>query len=70
MRVYDIRNPLRPREVAYANHPAVNAKDPRSSAAANVKPAPAFDPATGDVWYSDTSTGFWVERLSTPAWRR
>ena len=70
MRVYDIRDALRPREVAYANHPAVDAEDPKSSGAANVKSAPAFDPRTRDVWYADTNSGFWVERLNTAAWPR
>ena len=70
MRVYDIRDPLRPREVAYANHPAVDAADPAASGGADVKSAPAFDPATRDVWYADGNSGFWVERLSPTAWPR
>lgn len=70
LRVYDIRDPLRPREVAYANHPAVEAADPAASGGADVKSAPAFDPATRDVWYADGNSGFWVERLSPAAWPR
>jgi len=70
LRVFDISNPLRPREVAYANHPAVNAADPAASGGAYAMSAPAFDPTTGDVWYSDTNTGFWVQRLSRSAWSR
>ena len=70
LRVFDIRNALRPREVAYANHPAVDAADPAASGGAYAMSAPAFDPQTGDVWYSDTNSGFWVERLSPTAWPR
>jgi hypothetical protein len=70
LRVFDISNPLRPREVAYANHPAVDAADPAASGGAYAMSAPAFDPETRDVWYSDTNSGFWVERLSTSAWPR
>lgn len=70
LRVFDLRDPLRPREVAYANHPAVDAADPAASGGAYAMSAPAFDPTTGDVWYSDSSTGFWVQRLSRSAWPR
>ncbi|MCW2570252.1 MAG: hypothetical protein JWO88_310 [Frankiales bacterium] len=62
LRVFDIRNALRPREVAYANHP--------TSGGGYAMSAPAFDPATRDVWYADGNSGFWVERLSATAWPR
>jgi hypothetical protein len=62
LRVFDIRNPLRPREVAYANHPSTGGGDAMS--------APAFDPVTHDIWYADGNSGFWVERLNTTAWPR
>jgi len=60
MRVFDVRDPLHPREVAYANHP--------SSGGAAAMSAPAFVPARREVWYSDGNSGFWVERLSPAAW--
>jgi hypothetical protein len=69
LRVIDISNPLRPREVAYANHPAVDAADPAASGGGYAMSAPAFDPVTRDVWYADANSGFWVERLSSAAWR-
>jgi hypothetical protein len=62
MRVFDIRDPLRPREVGYANHP--------TSGGGYAMSAPAFDPVTHDVWYADGNSGFWVERLNTTAWPR
>ena len=67
LRVFDVRDPLHPREVAYANHPAVDAADPAGSGGGYAMSAPAFDPVTHDVWYADGNTGFWVERLSGPA---
>ncbi len=70
MRVFDIRDAVRPREVAYANHPHVDAAEPSASGGANVKSAPAFDPVTRDVWYADVHSGFWVERLTPAAWPR
>ena len=68
LRVFDIRDPLHPREGAYANHPEVDAADPASSGGAYAMSAPAFDPVTKDIWYADGNTGFWVERLSKAAW--
>ena len=62
LRVFDIRNPLRPREVGYANHP--------TSAGGYAMSAPAFDPVTHDIWYADGNSGFWVERLNPTAWPR
>jgi hypothetical protein len=62
MRVFDIRNPLRPREVAYANHPTSGGGDAMS--------APAFNPDRREIWYADGNSGFWVERLSASAWPR
>jgi hypothetical protein len=68
LRVFDIRNPLRPREVAYANHPTVDRADPAGSGGAYAMSAPAFVPQRREIWYSDTNSGFWVERLTPAAW--
>ena len=68
LRVFDIRDPLHPREVAYANHPAVDPADAASSGGAFAMSAPAFAPHRREVWYADGNTGFWVERLSRRAW--
>jgi hypothetical protein len=68
LRVFDLRDPLHPREVAYANHPAVDAADPASSGGGYAMSAPAFVPSRREVWYADGNTGFWVERLSPAAW--
>ncbi|MDT7571353.1 MAG: hypothetical protein QOE05_1527, partial [Actinomycetota bacterium] len=62
LRVFDIRNPLRPREVAYANHPTSGGGDAMS--------APAFNPDRREIWYADGNSGFWVERLNATAWPR
>lgn len=70
LRVFDIRNPLRPREVGYAVHPSVKAADPKSSGGAYAMSAPTFDVAHHQVWYTDGNTGFWVEQLTAAAWPR
>ena len=67
LRVFDIRDPLHPREVAYANQPIVNARNPARTGAYAMS-APAFVPQTRQIWYSDTNTGFFVLQLSPKAW--
>jgi hypothetical protein len=67
LRVFDVRDPLHPREVAYANQPVLDARNP-SRAGAYAMCAPAFDPAHRQVWYSDTNSGFFVVELSRAAW--
>jgi hypothetical protein len=67
LRVFDIRDPLHPREVAYANQPVVAARNP-ARVGAYAMSAPAFDPKTRQVWYSDTNTGLFIVRLSPAAW--
>ncbi len=69
LRVFDLSNPLRPRELAYANHPAVDAGDPGASGGAYAMSAPAFDPQTRDVWYADANSGLFVQRLAKAVWR-
>jgi hypothetical protein len=68
LRVFDIRNPLRPREVAYAVHPGVDLSSPSSSTGAYAMSAAAFDVRRRQVWYTDGATGFWVEQLTAAGW--
>ena len=67
LRVFDIRDPRAPREVAYANHPHVGGpdEDPKGAYAMS---APAFVPERKEIWYSDVHTGFWSVRLTNGAW--
>jgi hypothetical protein len=67
LRVFDIRDPRHPREVAYANQPVINARNPHRQGAYAMS-APAFDPARRQVWYSDVNSGFFVVELSRAAW--
>jgi hypothetical protein len=69
LRVFDIRDPLRPREVAYFNQPLVDSVNPRERGSYAMS-APAFDPARGQIWYTDGNTGFWNVQVTNNAWPR
>ena len=62
LRVFDVRDPQRPREVAYFNRPG-----PEGGAALS---APAWDTAKRQLWYTDADTGFWAVRVSKKVWPR
>jgi len=62
LRVSDIRDPYHPREAAYFNMPP--------SGGAHAMSAPAFDPAAGDIWYTDGASGFWDVHVTNKGWPR
>jgi hypothetical protein len=70
LRIFDIRNPRRPREVGYFNKPyAENLKPLREGAFAMSQPA--WDMKRKQVWYTDGNTGFYAVRLTNgiaPRW--
>ena len=67
LRVFDIRDLERPREVAYFNKPLIESSAYPTKSGSFAMSAPAYDEATGDIWYSDGNTGFWVVRLTKAA---
>lgn len=72
LRVFDISKITKPKEIAYFNKPTVPgsvAVQPRRSGAFAMS-APAYDQATGDIWYSDANSGFYVVRLTGAAKRK
>ena len=72
LRVFDIRDPLKPKEIAYFNAPV----QPRIIPQAGVVPAPSnwamsspsFVPERGEIWYSDGLSGFYAVRLTNGVW--
>jgi len=60
LRVFDIRDPRHPRELAYFNKPTTSG---RLNTGAFGMSAPAYDPASHDVWYADGNQGLYVVHL-------
>jgi RTX calcium-binding nonapeptide repeat (4 copies)/LVIVD repeat len=66
LRVFDIRDPAHPREIAYFNAPVT----PRavSDASNYAMSSPSFVPERREIWYSDGYSGFYAVRLTNDAW--
>ncbi|MBK5307274.1 MAG: hypothetical protein JJD92_11360 [Frankiaceae bacterium] len=63
LRVFDIRDPVKPKEIAYYVAPV------QPGGPANLSYAsPAFAPERNEVWYSDADRGFIALRLTNGAW--
>ncbi len=63
LRVFDIRDPLAPREVAYFVAPVPPGGDPNAAFA-----GASFVPERREVWYSDGNAGFFALRLTNGVW--
>jgi hypothetical protein len=61
IRVFDVRDPKQPAEVAYFNPGDVNptATTKLDQAWAHIR----FRPETGEIWFTTASGGFWVARI-------
>jgi len=72
LRVFDIRDPENPREVAYHVAPpdTISATGgPVADERANwAMSQPAFVPERREIWYSDGTSGFYAVRLTNGAW--
>ena len=72
LRVFDIRDPEHPREIAYHVAPPSTVSetgspvvDERSNWAMS---QPAFAPERGEIWYSDGNSGFYVLKVDEDVW--
>ena len=72
LRVFDIRDPEHPKEIAYFVAPPdlVSATGgPVIDETANwAMSQPDFVPARGEIWYSDGTSGFWALKVSPDVW--
>ncbi len=71
LHIFDISNPADPREIAYFNKPLIAGTTSTypTKEGAFAMSAPAYDEATGDIWYTDGHSGFYVVRLTGAARR-
>lgn len=67
VRVFDIRDPLRPREIAYFNKPA-GALQGTGHPSSYAMSASAFVPERGELWYLDGNSGLHVLRFTNGVW--
>lgn len=69
LRVFDIRDPRRPREIAYFNAPVQPRVITEPAPASNwAMSSPAFVPERKEIWYTDGYSGFYVVRLTNGVW--
>ena len=60
LRIFDIRDPLAPKEIAYFNAPIEES--------AYAMASPTFVPERGEIWYSDGNSGFYALRVTNGVW--
>jgi hypothetical protein len=67
LRVFDVRDPRRPKEIAYFVAPPAPSPviDERSNYAMS---QPDFVPERGEIWYSDGNSGFYAVRITNGVW--
>ena len=68
LRVFDIRDPYHPREIAYFNAPQSPRVTPYLVASGYAMASPSFVPERKEIWYSDVYSGFYAVRLTNGAW--
>lgn len=68
LRIFDIRDPLHPREVGYYVSPPTAGVSNLAMASDFAMSMPAFAPERREVWYSDAISGFYALRLDNNIW--
>jgi hypothetical protein len=68
LRIFNIQDPLHPKEVAYYVSPPKPADENGAQASDFAMSKPSFDPATREVFYTDGTTGFYVLKLDRSVW--
>ena len=68
LRVFDIRDPENPKEIAYFNSPIPKRDTPGFESSNWAMSSPSFVPERNEIWYSDGYSGFYSVRLTNDAW--
>ncbi|MES2490787.1 MAG: hypothetical protein V4607_13455 [Pseudomonadota bacterium] len=69
LRIFDIRDPHNPKEVAYYNAPVFPRITPIFEASNWAMSSPSFVPERKEIWYTDGYSGFYVIRVTNGAWK-
>lgn len=70
LRIFDIRDPANPVEVAYFNAPVKPRVLTLPAPASNwAMSSPAFVPERKEIWYTDGYQGFYVVKVTNDAWK-
>lgn len=70
LRIFDIRDPANPVEVAYFNAPVKSRLITVPAPASNwAMSSPAFVPERKEIWYTDGYQGFYVVKVTNNAWK-
>jgi hypothetical protein len=68
LRVFDVRDPEDPKEIAYFNSPIPPRTVPGFEASNWAMSSPEYAPERGEIWYSDGFTGFWAVSPTNGVW--
>jgi hypothetical protein len=68
LRVFDIRDPFHPREIAYFNAPENPRVTPVFETSNWAMSSPSFVPERKEIWYTDGYSGFYAVRLTNNVW--
>ncbi len=68
LRIFDIRDPKNPKEIAYFNAPVKDRITPGFEASNWAMSSPAFDAENGEIWYSDGFQGFYAVKVTNDVW--
>jgi hypothetical protein len=68
LRVFDIRDPLAPKELAYFNKPTGTSTNPNDLPSSYAMSASSFVPERGELWYLDGNSGLHVLRFTNGVW--
>jgi hypothetical protein len=64
LRIFDVRDPYRPKEVGYFNRPSMPGERPNNDGGASAMSAPAYDLKRRLVFYTDSYKGLYAVRLA------